>query len=194
MIHIATVYCGSSQQVDPIYFDATRQLASEFVSAHVEVIYGGGSIGLMGALADRMIELGGSIRGVIPRFMAEVEWAHAQLPALQIVETMHERKRLMIENTDCVIALPGGCGTLEELMEVITLKRLGMFTKPVIIVNIKGFYDPLLDLFENMIKGHFLREEHRRMWTVATSVDNILETIRNSPTWNKSAIGFASIR
>ncbi len=193
MIKKVTVFCASSQKIDEVFFEASRQLAKELSSKNIEIIYGGGSIGLMGALADAAIENGGRITGIIPKFMADIEWAHAKLPSLKIVETMHERKALMIKDTDCVIALPGGCGTLEELMEVITLKRLGLFTKPVVILNINEFYNPLIDLFENMIKGNFLREEHKKMWTIAESVNNIFDTINLSPKWEKSAIEFASI-
>jgi uncharacterized protein (TIGR00730 family) len=194
MIKKVTVYCASSQKVDQAYFEAARGLAKELSQENIEIIYGGGSIGLMGALADTMLESGGKITGIIPKFMAEVEWAHKKIENLVIVNSMHDRKRLMIEDTDCVIALPGGCGTVEELMEVITMKRLGMFTKPVIILNINGFYNPLIDLLDNMVKGNFLREEHRKMWTIADSASNIKETILSSPKWEKSSIGFASIQ
>lgn len=194
MIKTATIFCASSQKVEPVYFEATRQLALELTRHKVEIIYGGGSIGLMGNLADTVIENGGKITGIIPKFMAEVEWAHTNLPNLVIVDSMHERKSLMIENTDCVIALPGGCGTVEELMEVITLKRLGLFTKPIIILNINEFYNPLIDLLENMIREKFLREVHRNMWAVSTTSNNIIETIIQSPRWEKSAIEFANIQ
>lgn len=194
MIKKVTVYCASSQKVDQSYFEAARQLAKELAGENIEIIYGGGSIGLMGALADTMIESGGKITGIIPGFMAAVEWAHKKIENLVVVESMHDRKRLMIEDTDCVIALPGGCGTVEELMEVITMKRLGMFVKPIIILNINGFYNPLIDMLDNMVKGNFLREEHRKMWTIANTASNIKETILSSPKWEKSAIGFASIR
>lgn len=194
MIKKVTVYCASSQKVDQVYFDAAARLAEELVRENIEIIYGGGSIGLMGALANTALEKGGKVTGIIPRFMAEVEWSHNKLEKLVLVENMHERKRLMIENTDCVIALPGGCGTVEELMEVITMKRLGMFIQPIIILNINKFYDPLVELLENMIRGNFLREEHRNMWTITDSVSDIKKTILTSPRWEKSAIGFASIQ
>lgn len=194
MIKKVTVYCASSQKVDQVYFDAAARLAEELVRENIEIIYGGGSIGLMGTLANTALEKGGKVTGIIPRFMAEVEWSHNKLEKLVLVENMHERKRLMIENTDCVIALPGGCGTVEELMEVITMKRLGMFIQPIIILNINKFYDPLVELLENMIRGNFLREEHRNMWTITDSVSDIKKTILTSPRWEKSAIGFASIQ
>ncbi len=194
MLKKVTVYCASSQKVDRLYFEAAAELAGELVKENIEIIYGGGSIGLMGTLANTALEKGGRITGIIPRFMAEVEWSHSKLDNLILVKDLHERKRLMIENTDCVIALPGGCGTVEELMEVITMKRLGMFTQPIIILNIHRFYDPLVDLLENMIKGNFLREEHRNMWTITDSARDIKNKILSSPKWEKSAIGFASIQ
>jgi len=193
MIEQVTVFAASSRRVPSRYLQAAEETARVLAANGVKVIYGGGSLGLMGSLADRMIREGGYIRGVIPRFMIDAEWAHLGLNELVVVETMHERKRAFLEATDAVIALPGGTGTLEELMESITLKRLGMLTCPIVLINTDGFYDPLLSFFEKMVEEHFLRPEHRRMWTVTDRPENLMEAIRSSDGWDSSAIGFALV-
>ncbi|KAB2870969.1 MAG: TIGR00730 family Rossman fold protein, partial [Bacteroidales bacterium] len=129
------VYCASSNKVDEKYFKATEILAKNLAKNGITSVYGGGSNGLMGCLADTALQEGGKVIGILPHFMDKVEWGHKNLTELILVKDMHERKRLLIEGVDAVVALPGGCGTLEELMEVITLKRLGKFTKPIIILN-----------------------------------------------------------
>ncbi|HPV57420.1 MAG TPA: TIGR00730 family Rossman fold protein, partial [Tenuifilaceae bacterium] len=134
------VYCASSNKVDEKYFKATEILAKNLAKNGITSVYGGGSNGLMGCLADTALHEGGKVIGILPHFMDKVEWGHKNLTELILVKDMHERKRLLIEGVDAVVALPGGCGTLEELMEVITLKRLGKFTKPIIILNTDGFY------------------------------------------------------
>jgi uncharacterized protein (TIGR00730 family) len=142
MSFTVTVYCASSRKVDEKYFKATLALADELLRKNAKVIYGGGAVGLMGAIADRYVEKRGRIKGVIPEFMVKVEWAHPNVDDMLIVTDMHDRKKKLIENTDAVIALPGGTGTLEELSEVITLKRLGKFSKPILMLNTDGFYTP----------------------------------------------------
>ncbi|MEE4311348.1 MAG: TIGR00730 family Rossman fold protein, partial [candidate division KSB1 bacterium] len=136
------MYCASSTRVSAVYFEAAKRLGALLAKRDITIVYGGGSVGLMGALADSALERNGVVVGVIPRFMVELEWAHPDLAELVVVEKLHERRERMIEGVDAVIALPGGCGTFEELIEAITWKRLGMFTKPVVIVNIGGYYDP----------------------------------------------------
>ena len=129
------VYCSSSAKIDKSYFKATEKLAKEFVKNNVEVVFGGGATGLMGKLADTIIENKGKIKGIMPRFMNEVEWAHKKVEDFELTDTMHERKAKFLQNIDGLVALPGGSGTLEELLEAITLKRLGQFTKPIVILN-----------------------------------------------------------
>ncbi len=193
MIEQVTVFAASSRRVPARYLQAAEDTASVLAANGVKVIYGGGSLGLMGSLANRMIREGGYIRGIIPRFMIDAEWAHQGLNELVVVETMHERKRAFLEATDAVIALPGGTGTLEELMESITLKRLGMLTCPIVLINTDGFYDPLLSFLGKMVEEHFLRPEHQRMWTVTDRPENLMEAIRSSDAWDSSAIGFALV-
>lgn len=187
------VYCASSTQVKPSYFQETAQLAKILAEANLSVVYGGGSLGLMGQLADSTIEAGGKITGVIPRFMCEVEWNHTGLSELILVETMHERKEKMALMADAIVALPGGCGTFEELLEVITWKKLGIFTNPIIIVNVEGYFDALIMMLNRAVDEHFMREEHREMWKVVETADEVLAAIQNSVKWNENARSFAAL-
>ena len=188
------VYCASSAQVAPIYFEATERLAKEFVNAGVNAVYGGGATGLMGRFADTVIAGGGKIKGVIPRFMDEVEWTHRRLTEVELVDTMHQRKAKFIENIDAVVALPGGTGTLEELFEVITLKRLGLFVKPIIILNTNDYYAPLKVLLEKCVTERFMDNKHLSMWTFVAEPEDVLPTIRRIPDWDKEAIQFAVVK
>jgi len=187
------VYCASSSKVDKAYFDATQKLAEEFTKRGITLVYGGGSMGLMGCMADNVLKNKGTVEGILPRFMDKVEWGHKGLTKLTLVKDMHERKKLLIKDVDAVVALAGGCGTLEELMEVITLKRLGKFTKPIIILNTNGFYDHLELLLNKMIKEHFMRAEHGEIWQFVSQPEEIIPAIENAPDWDSSAIKFAAV-
>jgi uncharacterized protein (TIGR00730 family) len=193
MIRNVTVFCASSKKTADKYLKITRELADILKDNDIGVIYGGGAVGLMGCLADRLLERGGVIRGVIPEFMVKVEWAHPFVKDMIIVRDMHERKKLLIENTDAVIALPGGTGTLEELMEVLSLKRLGKFFKPIILINTDGFYNSLLELFAKMVKENFLREEHLKAFRVIGNPSELIEAIKESTDWDENAIHSASV-
>jgi uncharacterized protein (TIGR00730 family) len=193
MIRNVTVFCASSKKTADKYLKATREIADILLGNEIGVIYGGGAVGLMGCLADRFIEKGGSIKGVIPEFMVKVEWAHPGVHDMIIVKDMHERKKLLIENTDAVIALPGGTGTLEELMEVLSLKRLGKFFKPIILVNTDGFYDNLLELFIKMANENFLRQEHLTAFKVIQFPSEVIEAINSSSDWDENALLSASV-
>lgn len=188
------VYCASSAQVDAVYFEATERLAKAFVAAGVSVVYGGGGIGLMGKLADTVLTCGGQIKGIMPKFMNEVEWAHKQVADFEFTDTMHERKARFLANIDGLVTLPGGSGTLEELLEAITLKRLGQFTKPIIILNTNGFYDPLKQMLDRCITEKFMHEKHRQMWTFVDEPEDVLTSIQNAEDWDKAAIHFATNR
>ena len=187
------VYCASSSQVKPGYFDATARLGEIFANANLSVVYGGGSMGLMGQLANSTLEAGGKITGVIPRFMCDVEWNHTGLTELILVDTMHERKEKIAMMADAVVALPGGCGTMEELLEVITWKRLGIFTKPIVIVNLEGYFDALITMLNRAVDEHFMRNEHREMWKIVETPDEVLEAIQNSTVWDSSSRNFAAL-
>ncbi len=188
-----TIYAASSRKVDQKYFEATNALARTLLSKNAHVIYGGGAVGLMGTLADTYIGHGGEITGVIPEFMVKVEWAHPKVKDMIIVHDMHERKKRLIENTDAVIALPGGTGTLEELMEVITLKRLGKFNKPIFLLNTDGFYNQLHAFFHKMAEEHFLTKEHLQMWALVDDPENFWEIFNKAPKWPDQEINKAQI-
>lgn len=187
------VYCASSRKAAPHFLATADTLGRILARRGIGLVYGGGSTGLMGAVADGALAEGGFVLGVIPRFMKEIEWGHAGLSELLVVETMHERKRLMFENADAVVALPGGSGTLEELAEVITLKRLGMYTGPIILVNTAGFYDPLLAFFERAIAESFMDDRHRSMWSVVAGPEDVLPAIQAAPPWGSDARNFARL-
>ena len=188
------VYCASSAKINEIYFNATERLAEELVRLNIEVVYGGGAVGLMGKLADTIIEHGGKIKGIMPKFMNEVEWAHKGVSDFEFTDTMHERKAKFLEGVDALVTLPGGSGTLEELLEAITLKRLGLFIKPIIILNTNGFYNPLRQMLENCVTENFMHEKHLDMWTFVDEPEEVILAIKNALNWDKSAIHFATNR
>ena len=188
-----TVYCASSAQIAPKYFEATETLARLLVAQDIHVIFGGGSRGLMGKLADVVLEEGGHIQGIMPQFMKKVEWGHPDVKDFIYTETMNARKELLIIGTDAVITLPGGSGTLEELLEVITLKRLGLFTQPIIILNTDGYYEPLKKMLERCVSEQFMHPKHLDMWTFVNEPHEVIPAIEQAAEWDGGAINFASI-
>ncbi|UFH53417.1 TIGR00730 family Rossman fold protein [Spirosoma sp. KNUC1025] len=188
------VYCASSAQVDRAYFDATERLATAFVDNQIDVVYGGGGIGLMGQLADTVLEKGGRITGIMPNFMREVEWAHKKVTDFVFTASMHERKQKFLEEVDGLVALAGGTGTLEELFEAITLKRLGLFTKPIIILNTRDYYAPLKEMLDRGIAENFMAPVHRSIWTFVDEPEQVIDALQNAPVWSEDAIRFATLR
>ena len=182
-----TVYCASSNQVHPEFHAAARRLGELLAQAGVAIVYGGGRIGSMGQLADGALAHGGTVVGVIPGFMQEIDWGHPGLSELIIVDDMHGRKRRMLEQTDAVIALPGGCGTYEELFEALTLKRLGLFDRPILMVDARDHFQPLRQLLEQFIAERFMSDRHRAMWQFVNSPDEVLSTLASFPPWGLSA-------
>src|SRR5208283_5268857 len=149
------VYCASSRQCDPAYLDAAERLGRHLASHQATLVYGGGGAGAMARLAEGALSAGGTAIGVIPSFMVDLEWGHKELTTMHIVDNMRERKHRMLDGADAVVALPGGCGTLEELFETITLKRLGLYLGPIILVNTRGFYDRVVAALEHCIAERF---------------------------------------
>lgn len=188
------VYCASSEKSDRVYLREAWRLGEILAANSITTVYGGGAIGSMGRLAEGALSKQGKVIGVIPRFMQELEWGHQGLTELHVVETMRERKHIMLTDSDAAIALPGGSGTLEELMEAISLKRLGIYLNPIVLVNTRGFYDPLLELLRRCIDERFMDKRHARMWTVAGSPEDVLPAIRQAPAWTAEARRFASLR
>jgi uncharacterized protein (TIGR00730 family) len=188
------VYCASSAHCDRAYIDAAYRLGELLADAGCEVVYGGGAVGLMGALADGALAHGGAVHGIIPRFMTEVEWQHPGVAKLDVVEDMRERKHRLLTDSDAVVALPGGCGTLEELFEAITLKRLGLYFNPIVLLNTRDFYTPLQAFLQKTIDERFLNREHADMWSMVDTPQEVLPRIRATPRWHDNARDFAAVR
>ena len=187
------VYCASSTKIDSAYFEAARELGTLLGQRHIRLINGAGGIGLMSATADAVLAAGGEVTGVIPHFMVEQGWQHPGLTELIETEDMHTRKQTMARLSDGVIALPGGCGTLEELLEIITWKQLGLYLNPIVVLNTEGFYNPLLEMLEHAAEEHFMRPAHLDIWKVASSPAEALDLLYSTPLWDKEVRKFAAI-
>ena len=187
------VYWASSTKIDPDYTEAARCLGTLLGSRGIRVVNGAGNMGLMGTVSDAALAAGGRVTGVIPRFMVEQRWHHTGLSELIVTEDMHERKRTMLRLADAVIALPGGCGTLEALLEAITWKQLGLYLNPIVILNLKGYYDPLLAMFDRAIGEHFMGVRHAGLWQVARSPQEAVELATSLPRWDASIRKFAAL-
>ncbi|MDQ8143143.1 TIGR00730 family Rossman fold protein [Chryseobacterium sp. CFS15] len=174
-----TVFCGSSFGSDEIYKEQAILLGQTLANQNIQLVYGGANVGLMGAVADGVLQEGGKAIGVLPHFLQSKEIAHQDLTELILVETMHERKTKMNDLCDGVIVLPGGYGTLEEFFEMITWAQLGLHKKPIAILNINGFYDDLIKLVQNMVDKGFLKQINQEMLLVSDSIDELLEKMKN---------------
>jgi len=177
------VFAASSSRIEKVYFDAASELGTLLAEAGMEVIYGGGGIGLMGKLADAILEKGGKITGVIPEFMRTEGWGHPGITETIVTQDMSERKKRMFKIADAIIALPGGIGTIEELTEAITLKQLGLYKGPIIILNTLNYYKSFIEFLDHMIKGHFLRLEHKEIWKLVKTPGEALEALNGYKGW-----------
>jgi uncharacterized protein (TIGR00730 family) len=193
MIRTVCVYCSSSDRTPAVYLEAAARLGRALAEAGIGVVYGGSTLGSMGRMAAAALDAGGKVTGILPRFMDELEWGNRALTELRIVDDMHERKRLMLELSDAVIALPGGCGTLEELFEAITWKRLGLYFGPVVLVNVNGFYDPCIQLLDRSVDEGFMNAKHREMWSVIACPEDVVATLRTATSWTRDARAFARV-
>jgi uncharacterized protein (TIGR00730 family) len=174
------VYCGSHSGSRAAYAQAARAMGEALAQRGIGVVYGGGRVGLMGALADAALAAGGSVTGVIPRALVSREIAHLDLKDLRVVDSMHERKALMAELADAFIALPGGFGTLEEFCEVLTWAQLGLHHKPCGLLNVAGFYDSLLSFFDHAAAEDFIRDLHRGQVVVESDLERLLDALAKS--------------
>lgn len=188
------VYAASSDKCHASYLVAAECLGRNLARNRIGIVYGGGAVGLMGRLAQGALTEGGKVIGVIPRFMDEEEWGHTGLTELQVVDDIHQRKRTMLAASDAVVALPGGCGTLEELFEAIAWKRLGLYTNPITIVNTNGFYNPCVELLERCITERFMNPGHSAIWTLVDSPEEVVPALQSAPPWNKNALRSAAVR
>jgi uncharacterized protein (TIGR00730 family) len=177
------VFAASSSLIDRRYTAAAEELGTLLAKAGMSVVYGGGGIGLMGALADAVIRNGGTVTGVIPSFMNDEGWGHSGISEMIVTDDMGERKKNMFSRANAIVALPGGIGTLEELAEAITLKQLGLFKGQIVILNTLDFYRSLIGFLEHMIRGKFLRPEHKAMWEVASVPGEVISILMKNKGW-----------
>jgi len=177
------IFASSSSHINSEYAVAASELGILLARAKMDIVYGGGGIGLMGKLADSVIKTGGRITGVIPAFMKEEGWDHPEVKEMITTPDMGERKKQMFTRADAVVALPGGVGTLEELTEAITLKQLGLFRGSIIILNTLNFYKSLIEFLDHMIEGQFLRYEHKGMWQIASTPEEVMEYLAKNEVW-----------
>jgi uncharacterized protein (TIGR00730 family) len=177
------VFAASSSRIDGIYGVAASELGTRLAEAGMNILYGGGGIGLMGHLADAALKKGGSVTGVIPEFMVAEGWDHKLVSDMVVTVDMGERKKWLFDHADAVVALPGGIGTLEELTEAITLKQLGIYKGPVIILNTSGFYNKFIEFMDQLVAGHFLRLEHKDMWEIVENPDEAINALSSYKGW-----------
>ncbi len=177
-VRTACVYCGSSRGTDPHYARVTTELGHAFAANGIRLVYGGGRVGLMGVVADAVMEAGGEVTGIIPEHIHERELQHTGLTELMVVDTMHTRKRLMADRSQAFVVLPGGFGTLDECFEIITWKQLDLHDAPVMFLNVDGFWDKLLDMVNHQTQSGFVSETNRqRMFTLVDSVEEVVAGI-----------------
>ncbi len=187
------MYSASSTKIDQTYFSAAVALGKLLAKKEIRLINGAGNLGLMKAIADASLQAGGKVTGVIPHFMVEQDWHHKGLTELVEVGSMHERKQLMADLSDGIIALPGGCGTLEELLEIITWKQLGLYLNPIVILNVNNFFNPLLAQLNEAVEQNFMRPQHIGIWSVAKTPEEAINQLFTTPIWNKEIRKFAAI-
>jgi uncharacterized protein (TIGR00730 family) len=176
-IQAVCVYCSASDRLDPIYKEAADYLGTRLAQEDIKLVFGGGRVGLMGILADAVIKNGGRAIGFIPHYLEEYEGSHNGIQELHIVDSMHTRKSKMAENSDAFIILPGGFGTLDELFEILTWRQLDLHTKPIIIVNINNYWDPLISLMHNVVEHNFARLTDIQLVNVVSSVDEAIQLL-----------------
>ncbi len=192
-LHSVAIYCASSNKIRPSYIDAAERLGAEFAKHGLRLIYGDGGIGLMAAAARGALSEGGEVVGVIPQFMVDQGWNNPNSTQTIITQTMHERKATICDMADAMVALPGGIGTFEELLECLTWKQLGLHNCPVVILNTDGYYDRLLSCIEYMIEEQMMRPIHRDMFTVVSQPEDVIQAILSSPKWDPNTRRLAAI-
>lgn len=189
-----TVFCSSSNDVNEDFKKAAHQLGLAIANRHSRLIFGGSGMGLMRVLADAVLDNGADVLGVMPQFMQEVEWNYERLTKDQIVwtDTMAARKDILLSEADAIVVLPGAVGTLEEVSEALSLKRLGRFFAPIVFVNINDFFTPLIQWLEHTIDEKLMRNVHGEMWYVASSVEDVFDYLDQAHVWPADAVTFAA--
>lgn len=193
MMRNIAVYAASSTQIDEAFFEAARQLGKGLAEHGLRLINGAGNMGLMQASADACLAAGGQVTGVIPTFMIEQNWHHKGLTELIETPDMHTRKQTIANMSDGCVALPGGCGTFEELLEVITWKQLGLYLNPIVILNVNDYYAPLIEMLNRAADYNFMRKQHLDIWKVAETADEAIDMLLATPKWDSSVRRFAAI-
>ncbi len=188
-----TVYGASSSQIDSEYINAARKLGKLMAEKGIVCINGAGQKGVMGAVSEGMLANGGKVTGIIPQFMLDEGWLNTSLSDVIITPDMHRRKQLMAEKSDACIALPGGIGTMEELLEVMTWKQLGLYKNPIIILNINGYYNFLLQMLEKSANENFIHHRHQSIWNVAENPEEALELAIQKHEWDSNPRSFAAL-
>ncbi|MCL1934675.1 MAG: TIGR00730 family Rossman fold protein [Candidatus Azobacteroides sp.] len=178
-IKAITIYAAASSRISSVYFEAAKNLGKQLADHSITCINGGGIKGLMAAVTDAVLENGGNVCGVIPQFMYNKGWIHPAIPEVIVTPDMHVRKRTMADKSDACIALPGGVGTLEELLEIITWKQLGLYSKPIVILNTADYYNPLLTMLDKADRENFIHSKSVAAWQVATTPEEALDFIFN---------------
>lgn len=188
-----TVYSASSGQVGESYCRAARELGQCIAQRGHVLVNGAGRTGLMAAAAEACMDAGGETVGVIPQFMVDLGWQHTGMSRLVVTEDMHSRKETMAQMSDACVALPGGVGTLEELLEIITWKQLGLYVKPIVILNVGGYYDALLQQLHRAVEEQFMRREHQEIWQVAHTPEEAVHLCETTPHWSREVRKYAAM-
>lgn len=183
-INSLCVYCGSSDRGPQTHHDAALRLGSIMAKSGIRLVYGGGRIGMMGRIADAVLDAGGEVVGIIPQFLEQVEVGHSGVTQLVVTDTMHDRKQKMAEMSDAFLIMPGGLGTLDETFEILTWKQLGLHEKPIIIADIDGYWRHLTELIDHMIAQSYARPEHRQLFQVIDSIDELLPALSVLPAYD----------
>lgn len=186
-----TVFCAASENCDKIYLNEAFKLGKFLATSCREIIYGGGNVGLMGNLADGCLSSGGKISGIIPDFLKELELEHRGITSLKVVENLHKREFIMLKEGDCVVALPGGIGTFSELLQSITWKRLRQIESDIFIVNINGYFNPLIEMLKKSMEENFLKDEFYSLWNIVDSVDSLIVEFEKELTLPQDNSGIA---
>ncbi len=188
---LVAIYCASSAKIDSSYLNHAKELGSLLVKNGFGIKYGGGSIGSMGAIANQILEQNGRVVGVIPQFMVDVEWAHPQVKEMIVCQTMAQRKEILLQEVEAIVVMAGGVGTFDEMFDALSLKKLGKFKKPIIILNTKNYFNPILEILDQSIDQQFMRHEHRQMWEVAQTPEEAVHLIKTTPHWDEDALKIA---
>jgi uncharacterized protein (TIGR00730 family) len=188
-----TVYASSSNALAESYYAAAARLGTVLGKAGLDIVYGGGGVGLMRAMADKALAEGAHVHGVIPGFLNTVEHGHQNLSQLDVVSDMRERKHRMLVDSDAVVSLPGGSGTFEEVFEVLTLKRLGAYLGPIVLVNTNNYFDRLVDLLEHSVNERFMSQMHLEMWSLVDEPEQVFDAMFSATEWSRDARKFASV-